>query len=245
MSEGHSPVEQFAITKIFDINIFGMDLSFTNSALAMTIALSIVSVIMYLGTRKTDIKPRNMQCIVEGLYLTVTRIMKNNISDCHSDKHYTPIIFSIFTFILFCNLFGLLPYAFTPTSHVAVTLSLSTIVVVIVFTIGIIKNGLKFFHSFVPEGTPWWLAPAMLVIEFFAYLIRPLTLAVRLAANMIAGHTVLKVVAGFVLGMHYFGVVPISFIAVLTAFEIFIACLQAYIFTFLSALFIASVQHRH
>lgn len=244
MSSGHSPVEQFAIKNIFEINLFGLDLSFTNSAAAMGLALGVITLIMHLGTRRAAAVPGYFQIIAEGFYNFIGKLVSSNIHSTHQQRKYIPLVFSIFTFIMFCNLIGLIPYSFTPTSHLAVTLGLSSIVFVCVVLIGIAKNGFGFFGVFIPAGTPWWLKPAMLVIEFFSYLIRPITLAVRLSANMIAGHTVLKVIAGFVLAMKVFGILPILFTSALIGFEVFVALLQAYIFTLLSCIYISeAISH--
>jgi F-type H+-transporting ATPase subunit a len=161
-------------------------------------------------------------------------------------KKFVPLMFTLFMFILTCNLFGMIPYSFTVTSHISITFALAMMVFLLVTLLGFYLHGFHFFSLFLPAGTPWWLAPLMVVIELFAYLARPVSLSLRLAANMVAGHVLLKVVAGFVVSMAiYLKFLPIPFIVVLIGFEIFVAILQAYIFTILSCVYLNDAINLH
>jgi len=214
----------------------GLNVSLTNSSLMALIILGCVGLFFVLSTRKKSLVPSRCQLICEGFYNFVSKMLDDNIP--HSNMKFAPIVFSLFVFIIFCNLFGMIPYSFTVTSHLAVTMVFASVVFFTVVGIGVAKNGLAYFAHFAPKGIPAVIVPLMFVIEFFSFLVRPFTLSVRLAANMTAGHTVLKVIAGFVAPMALFGFVPLLFLSVLTAFEIFIALLQAYIFSLLTCLYI-------
>jgi F-type H+-transporting ATPase subunit a len=236
-------MDQFKVSKIFDIDLFGIDFSLTNSSLAVILTLVLATILFYLASRKAEIKPSKIQVLGEGFFDFTQKLTHSNITDLRKASKFFPLIFSIFVFVLFANLFGMLPYSFTSTSQLAITFALASLVFFTTFSIGLAKHGLKFLAIFVPKGTPLWLAPVMFLIELFSYLVRPCTLSVRLAANMVAGHTVLKVIAGFVAGMTFFGFIPIAFLTVLTGFEIFVSCLQAYIFSLLTCIYINEAVH--
>ena len=157
------------------------------------------------------------------------------------------LVFSLFIFIFMCNFLGMTPYSFTSTSQVAVTLSLAMICFITVTIFAIVRNGFGgFFHMFLPSGVPMWMAPVIFLIEFFSFLIRPITLSVRLFANMVAGHVLLKVVAGFVISLGIiFGVFPFLFSTIMIGFELFVAALQAYIFTILICAYLGEVTKTH
>ena len=243
----HSPMHQFEITKIdgFEFSLFGIDLSITNSTLAMFGITALLMVLLSFLVSALSNIPNKKQALAEVLYNFIKNLVTSNINNSQSAK-FVPLIFSLFLFIFFSNAFGLLPYAFTITSHIAVTASLAFIVFALNVAIGMYKNGfIGFFAALVPSGVPKALAPLMLVIEFFTYLARPLTLAVRLSVNMVAGHTMMKVVAGFVGMMGAFGILPIVFNTALTGFEFFVAGLQAYIFSMLSCIYINDALSHH
>ncbi len=161
-------------------------------------------------------------------------------------RPYFPFIFTLFMFVLFCNLFGMIPFSFTVTSHIIVTFAFAALVFLGVVSIAIVKHGFgKFISNFLPHGTPLWLAPLIFVIEIISYLARPISLSIRLAANMMAGHVMLKVIAGFVFGMGLLGVAPFALLILLTGFEIFVAVLQAYIFTVLTCVYLNDALHLH
>ena len=244
MAEGHSPLAQFAIEPLAPIHIGGLDASLTNSALWMVIAVGGITAFMLLGTRKQAIVPGRWQSLCEGMYDFVSNLLKENVGN--EGRAYFPFIFSLFMFILFCNLFGLLPGAFTVTSHIIVTVAMALFVFVGVTIIGIVRHGLHFFTYFVPQGAPVWLIPIMIPIEILSYFIRPMSLSVRLFANMVAGHVMLAVVGGFVFAMGvWFGWIPLAFVTVLFGLELLIACLQAYVFTILTCIYLHDAIHLH
>lgn len=244
MSAGHSPLEQFKIQYYTNFpDVAGMNLNFTNSALFMVIALGLVAAFMSLSMRGRALVPGRWQSMAEMSYEFVANMVRDNIGS--EGRKYFPFIFTLFMFIVALNVLGLMPYSFTATSHIAVTFGLAAFIFVGVTVIAIYKHGLKFFGFFLPHGTPWWLVPLMIFIELFAYLARPISLSVRLGANMMAGHTMLKVIAGFVAAMGVFGVIPVAFLVVLSGFELFVAILQAYIFTVLTCVYLNDAIHLH
>jgi len=242
VAEGHSPLAQFAIEPLAPIHIGGLDASFTNSALWMVIAVGGITAFMLLGTRKQAIVPGRWQSLCEGMYDFVSNLLKENVGN--EGRKFFPFVFSLFMFILFCNLFGLLPGAFTVTSHIIVTAAMAIFVFVGVTIVGIVLHGLRFFTYFVPQGAPVWLIPIMIPIEILSYFIRPMSLSVRLFANMVAGHVMLAVVGGFVFAMGvWFGWIPLAFVTVLFGLELLIACLQAYVFTILTCIYLNDAIH--
>ena len=244
MPEGHSPLAQFAIEPLAPIHIGGLDASFTNSALSMVIAVAAITALMLLGTRKQAIVPGRWQSLCEGMYDFVSGLLKENVGN--EGRRFFPFIFSLFMFILFCNLLGLLPYAFTVTSHIIVTAAMALFVFIGVTIVGIILHGFRFFTYFVPKGAPMWLMPLMIPIEVLSYFIRPLSLSVRLFANMVAGHVMLAVIGGFVFALGIWaGWVPLAFVTVLFGLELLIACLQAYVFTILTCIYLHDAIHLH
>ena len=239
-AEAHSPLAQFEIQPLASIRIGGLDASFTNSALWMVIAVAAITAFMLLGTRKQAIVPGRWQSLCEGMYDFVSNLLKENVGN--EGRKFFPFVFSLFMFILFCNLFGLLPGAFTVTSHIIVTAAMAIFVFVGVTIVGIVLHGLRFFTYFVPQGAPVWLIP----IEILSYFIRPMSLSVRLFANMVAGHVMLAVVGGFVFAMGvWFGWIPLAFVTVLFGLELLIACLQAYVFTILTCIYLHDAVHLH
>ncbi|MBL0319836.1 MAG: F0F1 ATP synthase subunit A [Alphaproteobacteria bacterium] len=248
MSGHHSPLAQFVVEPLVSIpvnGVGGLGLSFTNASLFMVLAISCVIALLFLTTTKKAIVPGRWQSVSEMMYQFVAGVVKDNVGD--QGKKYFPFVFTLFTFVLFCNLLGLMPYySFTVTSHIIVTFALAMLVFLAVTIIGFARHGLHFFSLFLPAGTPWWMAPLMFFIELFAYLARPVSLSVRLAANMLAGHTMLKVIAGFVLSLGLIGGwLPFAFLMVLSGFEIFVAVLQAYIFTVLTCVYLNDAIHLH
>ena len=244
-AEAHSPLEQFSIHPIGGpIHIGGLDVSFTNSALWMVISVAAITAFMLLGTRKQAIVPGRWQSLCEGMYDFVSGLLKENVGN--EGRAFFPFMFSLFMFILFCNLFGLLPYPFTVTSHIIVTAAMALFVFVGVTIIGIARHGFHFFSYFVPKGAPMLLVPVMVPIEILSYFIRPLSLSVRLFANMVAGHVMLTVVGGFVFALGIWaGWVPLAFVTVLFGLELLIACLQAYVFTILTCIYLHDAIHLH
>ena len=244
MAAGHNPLDQFKIHYFTNFpEVAGMNLNFTNSALFMVLALGLVAAFMSLSMRGRALVPGRWQSMAEMSYEFVANMVRDNVGS--EGRKYFPFIFTLFMFIVALNVLGLMPYSFTATSHIAVTFALAAFIFLAVTFIAIYRHGLKFFGFFLPHGTPWWLAPLMIFIELFAYLASPISLSVRLGANMMAGHTMLKVIAGFVTAMGVFGIVPLAFLMVLSGFELFVAILQAYIFTVLTCVYLNDSIHLH
>ena len=240
----HNPLAQFEIKKLVEINLFGFDISFTNSSCYMLIAGILVLSYFILALRLKQIVPSRFQVSSEILYSLITDMLNQNVGE--KGRKFIPLIFTLFMFILLCNLLGMLPYGFTVTSHIVVTFSLAIMVFFLVTVVGFINYGGHFLSILLPKGTPWWLAPLMIVIELFAYLARPVSLSLRLAANMMAGHILLKIVAGFVVSLMIFlKFLPIPLMVILIGFEIFVAILQAYIFTILSCVYLSDAVNLH
>ncbi len=241
-NQGHSPLEQFVIEPIFDIVIAGYNLHITNSSLIMILVSIFASLVFLTATRKIAIIPSRFQTLAESTFEFVESMLISNTGE--EGRKFFPLIFSIFVFVLFSNLAGMLPYSFTTTSHITVTFALAAMLFVIIVIAAFLKHGLKFLSIFMPSGAPLWMAPLLIVIELFAYLIRPFSLSIRLAANMTAGHTMLKVIASFVISLGFVGGwFPLLFLTLLTGFEIFVAILQAYIFTMLACVYLNDAVH--
>ncbi len=242
--EEHSPLTQFEVKKIVDIKLGKYDLSFTNSALYMFISTFLIIVFMLFATRKKSLVPSRMQTCAEGLFNFINDLVKGSVGD--EGRKFFPLIFSLFTFILICNFLGMTPYSFTSTSQVAVTLSIALLCFLVITIYAISRNGLGgFIHMFLPAGVPWWMAPLIFLIELFSFLIRPITLSVRLFANMVAGHVLLKVIAGFIISLGFLGILPFAFSILMTGFELFVAVLQAYIFAILVCAYLSETMKAH
>lgn len=240
----HSPMHQFEIKSLIDLSISNIDISFTNASLYML--LSILSIIIFFtaSLKNIQIIPNKMQAAAEMLYEFISSVITDNAGV--KGLEYMPLILSAFMFVLITNLFGMTPYGFTVTSHIAVTFFMAAMIFLICTLIGFYKHGLHFLSLFLPQGTPLWLAPLMIIIELFTYLARPFTLSIRLAGNMVAGHVLMKVLASFVVGMGiYFGWIPLPLMIVLSGFEIFVAVLQAYIFTILTCVYLNDAINLH
>ncbi|MDP7101384.1 MAG: F0F1 ATP synthase subunit A, partial [Rhodospirillales bacterium] len=187
--------------------------------------------------------PGRWQLLAELCYQFIAKMVNDNIG---KEGHpYFPFIFTIFVFVLFGNFIGMLPYSFTFTSHIAVTLTMALVIFSLVTVIAFIKHGFHFFSFFLPAGVPIVLSPLMIAIEVISYFTRPLSLSIRLFANMMAGHTLLKVVGGFVVPLGIFGVVPVAGLVAVTGLEFLIAFLQAYIFTILTCIYINDAINLH
>jgi F-type H+-transporting ATPase subunit a len=233
----HSPMEQFEIKRLLDLKIGGLDVSFTNSATWMVIAVILATAVFVYGMRQRALVPGKLQSVAEVGYEFIAGMVRDNVGE--GGKKYFPFILTLFIFILFCNVLGMVPYSFTPTSHIVVTFAMAIFVMVGVTLIGFAKHGLHFLSFFVPKGVPVALLLLLVPIEIISYLIRPFSLSIRLFANMLAGHTMLKVFGGFVVMMGILGGwAPLIFIVVLTGLELLIAFLQAYVFAILTCLYL-------
>ncbi len=242
MAEGHSPLEQFAIKRLVPLDIGGVDVSITNSSVFMAIAVVLITLFVTLSMSGRSLVPGRWQSMAELSYEFIARMIRDNVGT--GGRQYFPFIFTLFMFILFCNLLGMVPYTFTVTSHIIVTFALAAIVFLGVTVIGFVKHGSHFLKLFVPSGVPFFLLPLLVVIEVLSYLTRPISLSVRLFANMMAGHTMLKVFGGFVVALGVLGGwAPLAFIVALTGLEIGIAFLQAYVFVILTCIYLNDAMH--
>lgn len=244
------PIHQFVITPIIPFEVGGIDLSFTNSSLWMAIGAITAATFLILATRKKALVPGRLQVSAEMLYEFIASTIRENTGP--KGRQFFPLIFTIFIIVLMGNVLGLLPYSFTYTSHIIVTFLLAAVVFFAVTIIGIINHGKKFFTLFAPPGVPLVLQFLLVPIELLSFLIRPITLSVRLFANMVAGHLMLKVFAGFstmVLGLGLGGIavgmVPMLFNVAIYALELLVALLQAYIFAILSAIYLKDAVDLH
>ena len=241
---GHSPLEQFEIKSLIDLpTVGGLDISFTNSSLMMVIALALITGFMTLAMRERSLVPGRLQMVAESAYEFIANLIRDTVGS--EGRAYFPLVFSLFMFVLMGNLLGMLPYSFTFTSHIIVTFALAIAVFIGVTILGFVKHGMHFFTFFAPAGTPPLLLPLLVPIEILSYLSRPVSLSVRLFANMLAGHTLLKVIAGFVALMGAAGVLPLALLVALNGLEILIALLQAYVFAILTCLYINDALHLH
>ncbi len=240
----HGPLQQFEIQPLVPLQWGAVDVSFTNASLFMFLAVFSVALFIGGGMRRAELVPSRWQLMAELCYQFVANMVRDNVGN--DGRKYFPFIFTLFMFILACNLLGMMPYSFTVTSHIIVTFAFAMVIFLGVTCIGFARHGLHYFRIFLPDGTPWWMAPLMIFIEVVAYLARPISLSVRLAANMMAGHTMLKVIASFVIGLGWaLGWLPFALLTVLVGFEIFVALLQAYIFAILVCVYLNDALHMH
>ena len=240
-----NPMHQFEVYRIGPKISFGaFDLSFTNASLFMTLSALTILFLLFLGTKKKLLIPSKIQLVTEMSYSFVAKMISDTAGP--KAKPFFPFIFTLFMFVLFCNMIGMLPYSFTVTSHIIVTFMLAAIVFLGVTVIGFMKHGIKYLNLFVPKGVPIVLLPLIVVIEIISYLSRPVSLSVRLFANMMAGHTMLKVFGGFVISLGLLGGwLPLSFSVALTGLEILVAFLQAYVFAILTCIYLNDALNLH
>lgn len=239
-----NPLDQFVIQKIIPLQLGGYDVSFTQSALWMAFAVLAATLLMTLTMRGKAVIPGRWQNVAEMLYEFVGGIVHENLG--HEGRKYFPFVFSIFMIVLMGNLLGLIPYSFTFTSHIIVTGALALFVFLLATLIGFVRHGFHFFTLFVPSGVPIFIVPLIATIEVISYLSRPISLSVRLFANMMAGHTILKVFAGFSVAMGVvFGVLPMLINVAVIGLEIMIAFIQAYVFSILTCLYLKDAIELH
>lgn len=237
-------MQQFEIKRLIPIELFGYDVSFTNASLFMVIALAIIPLFYLVAMNRRALVPGRLQSTAELSYEFIANMVRDIVGE--GGMKYFPWIFTIFMFILVLNLLGLLPYSFTVTSHIIVTFALAAMVWLIITAIGFRNHGVGFLKLFVPDGVPWWLLPIIVVIEVISYLIRPISHSVRLFANMMAGHAMLKVFAGFVIGLGVLGGwAPLVFLVGFTGLELVVAFLQAFIFTVLTCIYLNDAVNMH
>lgn len=246
-----NPIKQFVIENKIDLSIAGVDVSFTNSAMWMAIAFVVSVTLLTLASNKKSMVPGRLQMVGELTYGFIAGMVRNTIGA--KGARYFPFVFTLFIFVLMGNLLGLIPYSFTYTSHLAVTGGLALLVFFMVIGFGLYNHGFKFFTLFAPAGVPWFIYPLLVPIEIISFFVRPLTLSVRLFANMMAGHIMLKVVAGFAAsaagmgaGLALFSVFPVFINVLLIAFEFLVAVIQAYVFAILTCVYLKdSVELHH
>ncbi|MCX8506464.1 MAG: F0F1 ATP synthase subunit A [Alphaproteobacteria bacterium] len=243
----HSPLEQFQIHRLANFNLYGFDVSFNNSALFMVIAALLVTLLMAVGARagvgNNGMVPTRLQAVAEIYYNFLYQMVRENAGE--KAAPYFPFVFTMFSFILLGNMVGMVPYSFTFTSHIIVTFTLALMVFLVSILAGVWHHKWHFLQSFFPPGAPVLLAPLLVPIEILSFLSRPISLSIRLFANMMAGHTMMKVFAGFAVSMGWYAVAPVSMIFALTGFEILVAFLQAYVFAVLTCLYLRFAIELH
>jgi F-type H+-transporting ATPase subunit a len=245
------PIEQFNIAPLFPMQIAGYDVSFTNSSLWMAIAVVVSVGFLSYAMKQKSVIPGRFQIMAELMYEFVAGMIRDNIGN--EGRKYFPFVFTVFMIVIMGNMLGMVPYSFTYTSHIAVTGALALSIFLIVTIFGIVRHGLHFFSLFSPPGVPFLLKILIVPIEILSFVIRPVTLSVRLCANMVAGHMILKVFAGFCVSFMSLGVaglalgiVPMLFNVIMIGFEFMIAFLQAYVFTVLTCIYLKdSVEIDH
>ena len=236
------PMHQFQIKRLVPMEIGGYDVSFTNASLWMVIIVCVVSLVLLMGS--TRIVPGRLQSIGELAYEFIANMMRDILGD--AGRAYFPAIFTLFMFVLVANMLGMVPYSFTVTSHIIVTFGLALAIFIGATVLGFIKHGFGYLKLFVPSGVPKAMLPIITVIEVISYFSRPISLSVRLFANMMAGHTMLKVFAGFVVAMGVLGGwMPLAMMVALTGLEILVAFLQAYVFAVLTCIYLNDAINMH
>ena len=243
------PIHQFELKRFFSLGHIGpYEIAFTNSALFMLVALLAIAALMLIPTRQRALVPVRAQSVAELSYEFVADTIRSTTGK--EGMKFFPLVFSLFMFVLTVNLLGLLPYGFTVTSHIIITVALALLVFLTVLVYGFWKNGLRFFKLFVPSGIPVYILPLIVFIEVLSFLSRPISHSVRLFANMLAGHITLKVFAGFIIMLGALGipgvigaVLPLTLVVALTSLELLVAFLQAYVFAILTCIYLNDAIH--
>jgi F-type H+-transporting ATPase subunit a len=247
----NDPIHQFQIHDLAGpFNVAGYEISFTNSALFMGVTVATITAIFWLASRKAALVPGRLQSVGEMWYGMIRNMVENVLGE--EGAPFFPLVFSLFSFVLVANMLGMFPYFFTVTSHVVVTASLAVFVIALVVVVGIYKHGLGWFKLFVPHGVPLAILPFISLIEIISFLSRPISLGLRLFGNMLAGHIVLKVFAGFVVSLGALGIggilgaiAPLGMAVALTALEFLVAFLQAFVFAILTCVYLNDALHTH
>lgn len=245
-----NPLDQFEITRHADLSVGGIDAAFTNASMFMLIALGVILSFFWMGTRNAALVPGRWQAALEGLTGFITDMVDENIGP--KGRAFVPFIFSLFIFIITANILGLFPFSFTVTSHLAVTFAFAAFIFMVCIVVGLLKHGMRFFSLFVPANTPPVLLLLIVPIEFISFLSRPLTLSIRLFANMTAGHILLKVFAGFVISLGAAGGVltmmsplPFAMTIAIYALELIVSVVQAYVFALLTCIYLNDSINLH
>ncbi|MCQ2914147.1 MAG: F0F1 ATP synthase subunit A [Alphaproteobacteria bacterium] len=241
----HNPTLQFKIKEIVDLpQVNGVNISFTNSSLFMCLGVLVTAVFFYVALHKKQKYPTKLQSVAEMVYELIRGMMAEMVGP--SEMKFVPFIMTIFLFVAMGNLLGLLPYSFTYTSHFAAVGSMSVLSILITVVAGLKRRGLNWFTNFFPKGTPIALAPILVPIEVISFCSKPLSLTIRLSVNMMVGHIMIKVIAGFIYDLGFIGGwIPLLFIICLTIFEMAIAFLQAYVYTILTCVYLSDALHAH
>jgi F-type H+-transporting ATPase subunit a len=247
----NNPIEQFQIKGLFDLFKVGeTQISFTNSALFMGATVATIAGFLWYASRKAEMVPGRTQSIGEMWYGMIRNMVDNVLGE--EGKPFFPLVFSLFSFVLIANMLGMFPYFFTVTSHVVVTIAMALFVILLVVGVGLWKHGLGWFKLFVPSGVPIAILPFISLIEIISFLSRPISLGLRLFGNMLAGHIVLKVFAGFVVSLSALGlggvlgaIAPMAMAVALTALEFLVAFLQAFVFAILTCVYLNDALHTH
>lgn len=242
------PLHQFEIHPLIPLKLAGWDISFTNSSLFMVLATLVIIAFLGFSVHPKRLIPTRAQVISEALYTFVAGMIKDNVGT--AGLRYFPFVFSLFLFILVGNFLGMIPYGFTFTSHLIVTFTLALVVITVVTIIGFARHGLHFLRLFCPKGTPLYIAPLLIPVEILSYLSRPISLSVRLFANMMAGHAMLKIFAGFAVLLATSSLLPLAALPfavniAVTGFEFLVALLQAYVFTILTCIYLNDAINLH
>ncbi|MCG2840279.1 F0F1 ATP synthase subunit A [Sandaracinobacter sp. RS1-74] len=245
-----NPLEQFAIKRYAEFSVAGADAAFTNASLFMLIVLGLTLLFFWLGSRNPQLVPGRWQAALEGATGFISGMVEENIGP--KGRAFVPFVFSLFIFVLVANLIGLFPYSFTVTSHIVVTFAFAALIFLICVIVGFAKHGLHFFSLFVPQNTPIVLMPLIVLIELISFLSRPLTLSIRLFANMTAGHILLKVFAGFVISLAAAGgalaaisILPFFMTVAFYGLELIVAVVQAYVFALLTCIYLNDSINLH
>lgn len=247
----NDPIHQFQIQDLAGpVTVGGYEISFTNSALFMGLSVATVTGILLLASARAALVPGRLQSVGELWYGFIDNMVNQVLG--HEGKAFFPLVFSLFSFVLMANMLGMFPYFFTVTSHVVVTAALAIFVVGLVVVVGIARHGLGWFRLFVPHGVPLVILPFISLIEIISFLSRPISLGLRLFGNMLAGHIVLKVFAGFVVSLGAYGIggwigaiAPLFMAVALTALEFLVAFLQAFVFAILTCVYLNDALHTH
>ena len=242
------PMKQFEIKPLVPLHVGGLDLSFTNSSLFMLIAAVLSILLLSVAATRAALIPNRLQSIGELTHGFVVNMVRSTIGE--EGMKFFPLVFTLFIFILVANMVGMVPKSFTVTSHIIVTFMLAMLVISVVILYGFYKNGMKFLSIFLPKGVPIYLVPLILVIEVFSFISRPISLSLRLFANMLAGHIMLKVFAGFVgmmlaagAGVAILSPLPLALTIGVTALEFLVSFLQAYVFAILTCVYLNDALH--
>lgn len=247
-THGTDPIHQFEVTRLVDINVGTWDLSFTNVSLFLVVTVVLSAVFLWTTSRGRRLIPTRMQSVSEMAYEFVASTLRDSAGP--QGMKFFPLVFSLFIFVLVANFIGLFPYFYTVTAQIMITFALAMLVIFTVLIYGLFKHGFGFLKLFVPSGVPIIIVPLVTLIEVISFISRPVSLSVRLFANMLAGHITLKVFSGFVVSMIGMGVIgtggsvlPLIMTVAITALEFLVAFLQAYVFTVLTCMYLSDAIH--